>query len=252
MTLYAGMDGQPEPLLNDFVIMPVVGERPSGLSSSPLPLDLFLPWPHRLPNRLAQNDQVGVYNFPLPRPEVWRQDQSDYAGVYDLPAADQLLHVSHGSVDTVTSAGKPTRNMPLRCPQESWQRWSITPENFDNLPRREQVRITHVGRIQETEYGKSSSLACNACATRGVHCRIYTNRGMGLFCSNISRSCGLCRLSKRKCSLSETVAIPPTRSKQGRMRREKPQAIIATLEGEIVQLRKELELVRSEKQSTIE
>lgn len=76
-------------------------------------------------------------------------------------------------------------------------------EHWANRSQGDKFRLSHIGRIEETDAGKNATIPCAHCKGY-TRCRIYKEEGIGKYFytqgTNNWRSCGKCRSSGYFCS----------------------------------------------------
>ena len=95
-------------------------------------------------------------------------------------------------------------------PEEQLRRPAMIPkDDWDRLPLARQRRLSHVGRVEETNAGVAASQSCSSCDLRGSHCVVYTEVAHKRFQQRRSYTCSQYRLNSTRCSLSTDSRTVP-------------------------------------------
>ena len=147
---------------------------------------------------------------------TWLADQAQ--SLRSTPDAEDVASTGRDAEETTTApininrGGRPLGSkVVLRRPEAVDRYYSKAKECRDDAawligaPDRKQ-KLTHIGRIEETDAGTARSPACAPCIKRGATCRVYTAAAEILYAGRIRKDnrqvCARCRFgnSQKDCN----------------------------------------------------
>ncbi|KAK3705890.1 hypothetical protein LTR37_013043 [Vermiconidia calcicola] len=134
--------------------------------------------------------------------------------------------------------GKTQFNHELRRPVYSGQYYSVATQIFLGRGTAKRRMLSHVGRIEESEHGVESEVACTQChelespdLSRSIRCKVYNEEARAKYHAGGGKRCARCIFDNKRCSLDDSTTPPPAK------KAKKPRA---ELEVEIEELKARL------------
>lgn len=115
----------------------------------------------------------------------------------DLTRGQVNTGAGDGAVNTHPSARprdrrpRPGHSMAVSRPQVDNEYWSVTAEQWADMPGHARRKFTHASNICETEAGVVALEPCSTCRDAGHICEVYTSHALH---GNLGKSCARCRI----------------------------------------------------------